>query len=214
MASSLVLRAAVAGAVTVAGLVLGVASIVSHRAQAATPAAAAEGGAAALRRLSGTWRSTGPERWGEAWGWREFTFDRGRWSLRFTLALDPQAQAKVFEFRTGGSYQVLRPSAAVPGAWDALFNEEAKFVTLHALDAGLVQAFGLAGCALVAGVEKDISRAGCANWKPVAQCGEDHDLLALDADGGLRFGVRPDDNDMCTADKRPTALLPAVRRAG
>ena len=37
------------------------------------------------------------------------------------------------------------------------------------------------------------------------------DLLALDA-SGLRFGVRPPDNDMCTPDKTPTALLPAVIR--
>ncbi len=45
---------------------------------------------------------------------------------------------------------------------------------------------------------------------PVAVCPEDHDLLAIDDAGALRFGVRPPDNDMCTADKRPTALPPAV----
>jgi hypothetical protein len=46
----------------------------------------------------------------------------------------------------------------------------------------------------------------------VADCGTDHDLLALDATG-LRFGQRPMDNDMCTPDRRPTALLgPVVAR--
>jgi hypothetical protein len=44
----------------------------------------------------------------------------------------------------------------------------------------------------------------------VAVCHEDHDRLALDPDGGVRFGQRPRDNDMCTADTRPTARLPAV----
>lgn len=39
-----------------------------------------------------------------------------------------------------------------------------------------------------------------------ASCGVDHDLFALD-DTGLRFGVRPADNDMCSEDKTPTALL-------
>jgi len=55
----------------------------------------------------------------------------------------------------------------------------------------------------------DISERGCAGWKPVADCAEDHDLLALGPQG-LQFGVRPRDNDMCTPDRRPTALLPAV----
>lgn len=64
-------------------------------------------------------------------------------------------------------------------------------------------------CNLTVNLEADISQTGCAAWRSVAVCGEDHDLFALDATG-LRFGVRPADNDMCTPDKTPTALLPAV----
>jgi hypothetical protein len=55
----------------------------------------------------------------------------------------------------------------------------------------------------------DISDRGCAGWKRVAQCREDHDLLALSAEG-LHVGVRPRDNDMCPPDRPPTALLPAM----
>lgn len=33
-----------------------------------------------------------------------------------------------------------------------------------------------------------------------------------DEKGNLYFGVRPADNNMCTADRRPTALLPAVAK--
>jgi hypothetical protein len=68
---------------------------------------------------------------------------------------------------------------------------------------------GMADCGLTVNLEADISVTGCAAWRPVAVCGEDHDLLAL-SDAGLHFGVRPADNDMCTPDKLPTALLPAV----
>jgi hypothetical protein len=118
----------------------------------------------------------------------------------------------VFEFRTSGSYEVLRPSGAVPGAFDALFREEIKELTLLTPDPGLAKAFGLAGCGLEPGVRTDISEKGCALWKPVAACGEDHDLLALDRDDRLYFGVRPADNDMCTANRRPTRLLPPVVR--
>jgi len=100
----------------------------------------------------------------------------------------------------------------VDGAFEAVFYENFKFVTLFTDDAALAAAMGLAACGLRVGEETDISARGCAGWKPVAICREDHDLLAIGA-AGLYFGVRPRDNDMCTADKRPTALLmPVVRR--
>lgn len=169
--------------------------------------------AAALKALDGVYRSPQPEDWGHGtFGVRDFRFDHGRWSLRFTLALDPALQHQVFEFRTHGHYQVQKASAAVPGAYETRFVEDQKFVTLLTDDAKLIEGFGLAGCALVPGQEKDISGSGCALWKPVALCSEDYDLLALDSTGGLYFGVRPADNDLCTPDKRPQALLPAVRK--
>lgn len=166
----------------------------------------------ALQNLSGTYASTAPEDWGNGtYGTRTFTFDNGKWTLRFALGLDPGMNVKVFEFRTFGTYKVLEPSATVPGAFNALFYEEKKFVTLRTGDAGLTAAFGLAVCGLEKDVEKDISATGCAIWPSVADCNEDHDLLSLDASGQqLFFGVRPAANNMCTADRRPTALLPAV----
>lgn len=167
----------------------------------------------ALESLSGTYASPKVENWYGAYGTREFTFGAGTWGLRFRLALDPEMKQPVFEFRTGGPYQIRSESAAVPGAYEAVFHESAKYVTLLTSDPGLIKGFGLASCKLQPNVEADISATGCANWKPVAACGEDHDLLAIDARGAVYFGVRPADNDMCTADKRPTALLgPVIRR--
>lgn len=167
-----------------------------------------------LQKLAGTYASIAAEDWGRgAFGHRAFAFEGGRWNLRFTLALDPGLQNKVFEFRTLGSYQVLRESKAVRGAFDALFLEDRKYVTLLTDNADLAKAFGLAECRLVPGVEKDISETGCARWKPVSVCREDHDLLALDTSGHLYFGVRPEDNDMCTPDKRPMHLIyPVAKR--
>ncbi len=168
----------------------------------------------ALATLSGIWASPQSESWYGAYGTREFRFDEGRWSLRFTLALDPAMQAKVFEFRTGGPYYIAQVSKTVPGAFDAVFMEDTKHVTLMTRDPKLAQAFGFAACGLEPDVEKDISIQGCAGWKPVAKCREDHDLLALGPGGQLHFGVRPRDNDMCSADRRPKALLqPVVRRS-
>ena len=169
--------------------------------------------ASALPRLDGRWQSPAAEDWGRgAFGTRSFTLRDGRWTLRFVLALDKDMKAPVFAFSTRGTYDVLAPSRAVPGAHDAVFREEVKEVTLLTPDKGLAEAFGLAACGLKPNVPTDISATGCALWKPVSVCGEDHDLLALDTQDRLYFGVRPPDNDMCTPARRPTRLLPPVVR--
>lgn len=165
--------------------------------------------AATLSTLVGTYESAGAEPWYGGYGTREFVFANGTWSLTFIHALDPDMTLRTFQFRTGGSYTVGAPSKVVPGAYRTRFNEDWKHLTLLTPDIGLAQAFGMADCGLTLNLEADISDTGCAAWRPVAICGADHDLLALDATG-LRFGVRPQDNDMCTEDKTPTALLPAV----
>jgi hypothetical protein len=118
---------------------------------------------------------------------------------------------QVFRFRNGGPYEVRGASLVVLGAFEAVFFEDGKHVTVLAADPAVVAAFGLAACGLEPGRESDISERGCAGCRPVATCREDPDLLGLAADGGLHFGVRPRDNDMCTPERRPTALLPPVR---
>lgn len=175
------------------------------------PAWAETSDAATLSSLRGTFASSGAEPWYGGFGFREFVFADGSWSLTFTHALDPDMTLRTFQFRTGGSYAVGAESDVVPGAFRTVFDEDWKHLTLLTEDPALVQAFGMADCGLTPNLETDISEAGCAAWQPVADCGEDHDLLALD-DTGLRFGVRPADNDMCSADKTPTALLPAAIR--
>lgn len=167
---------------------------------------------AELERLSGTYASTAPEPWYGGYGTRRFTFENGRWSLVFTHALDPAMQRRTFSFRTDGPYRVGAPSTSVAGAFEAVFSEDVKRVTLLTDDPAIIQAFGFASCGLSLNVEVDISAKGCAGWKPVSVCRDDHDLLAVDA-AGLHFGVRPRDNDMCRPERRPTALLmPVVRQ--
>lgn len=167
------------------------------------------GGKDELTTLSGVYASSAPEPWYGGYGTRRFTFENGTWGLTFVHALDPQMTQKTFSFRTAGPYRIEAPSAVVPGAFEAVFVEKVKYLTLLTSDANIIQAFGLAACGLTLNAEKDISVSGCAAWRPVSVCSEDHDLLAISAEG-LQFGVRPADNDMCTPDKRPTALLQPV----
>jgi hypothetical protein len=165
-----------------------------------------------LEHLSGTYMDPSPYAYGEAWGHRIFTFDDGKWTLRFTLALAPDLSQPVFEFRTYGTYQVQQPSATVDNAYEALFLEEKKYLTLKTSHPQLIEAFGFSDCELMTDVEKDISETGCALWASVAECHEDYDLLSMDEDGVLYFGIRPVDNNMCTPERRPTALAPGVHK--
>jgi hypothetical protein len=165
-----------------------------------------------LETLSGTYEDAVPYAYGKAYGKRIFTFNKGKWTLDFVLGLDPELKMNVFRFRTKGYYKVLNQSTTVPQAFNAIFYEDTKWLTLLTSDQQIAQAFGLANCGLQTNIEKDISQTGCSLWKPVSVCNEDHDLLSLDKNGLLYFGVRPQDNDMCNPSKRPTALTPPVTK--
>ncbi|MEL6562421.1 MAG: hypothetical protein AAFQ94_29900 [Bacteroidota bacterium] len=165
-----------------------------------------------LENLSGTYQDINPYAYGDAFGQRIFTFDKGKWTLVFTLALDPNLENQVFQFRTYGSYRIGEASEIVENAFNAEFGEDKKFVTLKTDNEQLIEAFGFSSCGLTPFIEKDISENGCSLWKPVSECPVDHDLVSLDENGLLYFGQRPADNDMCSADKRPTSLTPAVSK--
>lgn len=163
-----------------------------------------------LENLSGTYADAKPYAYGQAWGKRVFTFDKGKWTLNFTLALDPEMKMLVFQFRTLGTYQVEDKSSIVADTYHAVFYEEKKLLTLKTSDENLIKAFGFVPCNMTKDVEHDVSEKGCSGWKPVAECPADHDLLSMDKDGKLYFGNRPQNNDMCSPEKRPTSLTPPV----
>ncbi len=163
-----------------------------------------------LENLSGTYADAVPYAYGQAWGKRVFTFDKGKWTLSFTLALDPEMKKQVFKFRTFGTYKIQEKSDIVDDTYNAVFYEEKKLLTLKTDDKNLIQAFGFAPCDMTLNVEQDVSEKGCSGWKSVADCPGDYDLLSLDKEGKLYFGNRPQDNDMCSPDKRPTSLTPPV----
>ncbi|MEM8762829.1 MAG: hypothetical protein AAGD88_03390 [Bacteroidota bacterium] len=166
-----------------------------------------------LQNLEGTYSDIQAVDWGHGtYGKRTFTFEKGYWTLEFVLSFDPMQAQKIFTFRTEGNFEVLKPSEAVEGAYDAIFYEDQKRVTLHMDNPEIIEGFGFTNCGLEVDIEKDISSVGCSFWQSVAQCAEDHDLMKLDDEGHLYFGQRPEDNDMCTADRRPTSLTLPVEK--
>jgi hypothetical protein len=165
-----------------------------------------------LENLSGTYVDSKPYAYGQAWGRRIFTFDKGKWTLNFTLALDPEMKMQVFQFRTFGTYKVQDKSNRVADTYNAVFYEERKLLTLKTSDENLIKDFGFAPCNMTKDVEQNVSEKGCSGWKSVAECPGDYDLLSLDKEGRLYFGNRPQDNDMCSPEKRPTSLTPPVEK--
>lgn len=115
-----------------------------------------------LETLSGTYADAKPYAYGQAWGQRVFTFDKGKWTLNFTLALDPELKIQVFQFRTFGTYQVQDKSSKVADTYNAVFYEEKKLLTLKTSDENLIKAFGFAPCQLTKDVEQDVSEKGCS----------------------------------------------------
>ncbi len=162
-----------------------------------------------LQTISGTYRSSAPEPWYGGYGIREFIMRDGTWELIFTHAMDPQMLNRTFQYRAAGPYKILGPSEDVENAYQGHFTYEWKHVTMLTSNPELQAAYGLSDCGLTLNLEADISQSGCGHWRPVAACASDYDLIAAH-DSGIFWGVRAEDNNMCTPDKTPKALLPMV----
>jgi hypothetical protein len=144
---------------------------------------------------------------------RDFRLTEETWTLNLDAFGDAQCQTKLFTARMVGPYTLVRDSEKVEGATEGDFVFGERYLTAHVQP--LADAFAQSGCGTgtwTVGTEQAIPGA-CLFFKPIAQCGTDHDLVKVDGDK-LFFGARPADNDMCAPEKRPSALatLPVVKR--
>lgn len=142
----------------------------------------------------------------------DFDIQSATWVLDYDVFGDTTCTTKFLTVRIEGPYETGNVSAP-SGAREARFGFARKLITPHgeAASGFLASEQGCGATGFAAGVARDISTSGCAGLgqRPIAQCPADFDLVKRDGDG-LRFGARPADNDMCTPDKRPTALAPVV----
>lgn len=143
---------------------------------------------------------------------RHFQLTEAKWTLNLDAFGDAQCQTKLFTARVTGPYTLERDSEKVSGATEGNFVFGERFLTAHLQP--LADAFTQSGCgsgAWTVGTEQAIPGA-CLFFKPIAQCGTDHDVVKVDGNK-LFFGQRPADNDMCTPEKRPSALadLPVIK---
>jgi hypothetical protein len=148
----------------------------------------------------------------------DFTLDADRWSVDYATFGDAACSAPFLTVHIAGPYEITGPSS-VEGASEGRFAFDEKTVTAHAEGAvgflaGLGEACGGPGTWEL-GVARDVGAAGCPalGQRAIADCPADYDLVSVTATE-LRFGARPADNDMCSPERRPTALsgLASIRQ--
>ena len=160
--------------------------------------------------LSGRWRNACTPN-GSGGGFSlDFEFTASEWKLDYVTYAEPACATRMVTVHIEGPYELGARSAQVSSAYDAVFRFTRKTVTAHSAGAvGFLSGLPMCTGPFEVGVARDIGASGCAGLgqRPIAACGQDYDLVSVEGDA-LRFGQRPADNDMCTAEKRPSALAP------
>ncbi|MGE5183267.1 MAG: hypothetical protein ACM31C_14455 [Acidobacteriota bacterium] len=141
----------------------------------------------------------------------DFHNTSARWQLAYALFGDRACTARLVTVGIAGSYE-LGGAASVPGAREAVFRFDRKTIT-PAIQPLADALNGMPGCGggFAVGAARDVYEHGCPGFGqyPRAACQADYDLVSRH-DGELRFGKRPADNNMCSADRRPTELSDLV----
>lgn len=141
---------------------------------------------------------------------RIFDMTEKDWALKFETFGDEGCSARLFTARFEGPYTLLKDSEKVAGATEGNFVFARHYMTAHAQ--GIADWFQSAKCGAAqwkVGEEQETSTTGCVFLRPVSACGTDHDIVKVEGNQ-LFFGQRPADGDMCSPEKRPTALTPVA----
>jgi len=167
--------------------------------------------AAVAQAMVGDWQDTCFDAGNGQHAQLTFHIDASRWAVDYIVHGDATCTAPLGDVHIAGPYEILGASAKVAGASEGVFSFDTRTVTPKA------QGFadflnGLEGCGaggFAVGVAADIAATGCAplGSYPQAMCPADYDVVTASADT-LQFGKRPADNNMCSAEKRPTELNP------
>ena len=161
--------------------------------------------------ITGTWASPSPEDIGNGlFVTREFTMSSSTWDLTFKMFADQQQTMPIFTLNVEGPYS-LNEHSSVQSAYEGVFGFSRRTLTLHTSDPDTIAAFGFQDCDLELNKPGDISLQTCSFFPSITQCPQEYDIVKVSG-GRLQFGSRPADNNMCTPDKRPTALGYSLER--
>lgn len=143
----------------------------------------------------------------------EFTNTTDHWAVAYVTYGDATCTTPVVTANIAGTYTIGAASSVVPGAYDAVFSFDTKTLTPNVQQlADTLNAMACGG-GFAVGTATNVYDHGCPGFGlyPKASCTADYDVVAKSGDT-LHFGNRPADNNMCSADKRPTSLGLALHR--
>jgi hypothetical protein len=178
--------------------------------QKAPDSAPGSGGGAASVDIAGHWLSSCFDQGDGTFAQLDFDIETAQWALDYEVHGSASCDAPLATVHIDGPYAIEGASATVANAFDARFGFANKTITPHAQPiADALEAGGCGGSPWQLDQPQSVADDGCAAFGqlPVAQCPADYDLVARDGDA-LRFGKRPADNAMCSADARPEELSP------
>lgn len=135
-----------------------------------------------------------------------FDLSETAWKLDYASYADAACATKNLTVHVEGAYRLGDASKTVMGARDGEFDFGVKTVTPHNDGTAMFLPMACGSGTYTVDMPTDI-KGGCAGLGayPVADCPTDYDIVKLDGNT-LQFGLRPADNNMCSAEKRPTAL--------
>ncbi|APR80117.1 Hypothetical protein A7982_05464 [Minicystis rosea] len=165
--------------------------------------------AAVAEALTGDWRGSCFDAGNGQHAQLTFHIEAARWAVEYVVHGDATCTAPLGDLHIAGPYEIVGASTKVAGASEGIFSFDERTITPKAQ--GFADYLGtLEGCGTGAwkvDTAVDILEGGCAplGSYPNATCHADYDVVKV-SEAGIQFGQRPADNNMCTADKRPTAL--------
>lgn len=173
----------------------------------------ADGGAGASG-LIGSWEIPCVPRGPGVWASAVMTFkDNGTWDLAMQFAnAENGCDDPIFRYGGSGPFNLGATLGTPAGAREIDFIVEKRAITLLKEAArGVLSGFSCDASSWALEEERDISATGCGVLAPsVSACGADYDIYRLEGTTSLFFGQRPEDNNMCTEDRRPTTISEAL----
>lgn len=137
-----------------------------------------------------------------------FTFTETTWDLDYVANGDENCSYPFLTVNIAGDFTLEGASEVVEGAREGTFGFSTKTVTGHMAEALSVIENACGVTDTVVDTPVDIT-GGCMGLGayPVADCPADYDIVLMNAEGTtLSFGARPQDNNMCTPENRPTSF--------
>ena len=164
--------------------------------------------------IAGAWES-GCEKYKGSYIKLVFENTKKDWELNSSIFADKKCKNPLITVNIEGPYKIEGPSNAELGAFEGAFYFKNKSITVHNKSAvAFVNNKNCMKRNWTLNKAYSINHSGCLGLGqlPLKKCKADYDLVKIDGNGMLSFGVRPSDNNLCDVKRRPKKISPLKLR--